>query len=509
MEMNNEELYVFNPAYILKNDKNRVLISNRAGSKFNPVLDNSITNSFVNFIHPLHAILFAFFNGERKIGEIITEVSGLFEISEADAADKIKPFIENKKELTVLFNDIPISFPKNLIIKKQDSMEVYDYDFNEFNIPAKDLDLYTARLNYPLDAILMINNKCYTDCVYCYADRRKSTNCQIPLERIKEIIREAKSIGMRQIDVNGGEFFLYNKWEELISELISNDFQPYLSTKIPISEDTIIKYKDAGADYIQVSLDSVIDHELGKVLNVEKGYSVKIMETIKNLDKHGLKININTIITRHNSDIRNFKKLLEFLLSLKNINKISVGAAGYSIYKGLTPYLDYRADVDDLEKINEFLDQMKKTLDNKVTLTFGSYYNKKELFKDKELKKDTFPKRALCTGNLENFHILPDGKVCICEELYWHPEFIIGDLMKQSIMEVWNSKEALDLFNLSKERIKESSACKSCDEFFPCRKVPGVCWKEIIYAYGEKNWDFPDPRCPKAPEPINEYYIVN
>ncbi len=41
-----------------------------------------------------------------------------------------------------------------------------------------------------------------------------------------------------------------------------------------------------------------------------------------------------------------------------------------------------------------------------------------------------------CSANFYAFVILRDGKVTICEELYLHPKFIIGDLKKQSIMEV-------------------------------------------------------------------------
>ncbi len=95
----------------------------------------------------------------------------------------------------------------------------------------------------------------------------------------------------------------------------------------------------------------------------------------------------------------------------------------------------------------------------------------------------------------------------ICEELYWHPAFIIGDLTKQSIMETWNSKRALELYNISKDMVKEESPCKTCDEFDHCRKYKGVCWKEILYAYGYENWDYPDSKCHIARTPFREYYL--
>ena len=44
--------------------------------------------------------------------------------------------------------------------------------------------------------------------------------------------------------------------------------------------------------------------------------------------------------------------------------------------------------------------------------------------------------------------VLPDGKVSACEQLYWHPQFIIGDLKQQYIEEIWNSPKACELYNL-------------------------------------------------------------
>lgn len=29
------------------------------------------------------------------------------------------------------------------------------------------------------------------------------------------------------------------------------------------------------------------------------------------------------------------------------------------------------------------------------------------------------------------------------------------------------------------------------------------CWAEILKAYGDENWDYPDPRCIKAPKMKN------
>ena len=103
--------------------------------------------------------------------------------------------------------------------------------------------------------------------------------------------------------------------------------------------------------------------------------------------------------------------------------------------------------------------------------------------------------------------MLPDGKVTICEELYWHHSFILGDLSKESILDVWNSQKAKELQFLSTEKISADSACKQCEVFDNCHLYRGVCWKIILMAYGNEKWDFPDPRCQFAPKPKNIIYV--
>lgn len=105
----------------------------------------------------------------------------------------------------------------------------------------------------------------------------------------------------------------------------------------------------------------------------------------------------------------------------------------------------------------------------------------------------------MCSGNLNALYILPDGKVTICEELYWHPHFIIGDLKKQTLKEIWNSQKAKDIFYLKQSSIPSDSPCSSCQDFFECRKYKHICWRDTILAYGADKWYYPDISCPKAP----------
>lgn len=311
---------------------------------------------------------------------------------------------------------------------------------------------------------------------------------------------------MRSFDITGGELFLYKHWEELLARLLDNGFNPYISTKCPIEPKTIKRLKELGIKRIQVSIDSIIKDELMKILNVNEDYSDRLIATIKNLDENGFEIYTNTQLTSINTD--HVGTLIDFLLNSENIKRINIGAAGFSLYKDENNFRRYQATLEDIKRIESYVNELKEKYQDKVSINFSGYVEKAKILNaDKEEKKKNFQERSSCSGNFYALFILPDGKVTICEELYWHPAFIIGDLKKQSIMETWNSTRALELYNISKDMVKEESSCKTCDEFDQCHKYKGVCWKEILYAYGYENWDYPDPKCPRAQKPFREYYL--
>jgi radical SAM protein with 4Fe4S-binding SPASM domain len=170
--------------------------------------------------------------------------------------------------------------------------------------------------------------------------------------------------------------------------------------------------------------------------------------------------------------------------------------------KGESDFINYRSSKSQLKRIYDYLDGLKlecPILYRSLITTNEQSKNKNKLF---------FQNRVLCTANHSHLFILPDGKVTICEQLYWNPRFIVGDLTKQSISDVWNSNEAKNLYYLTQDRISKESHCSICNMFQKCREeLGGVCWKETIAAYGDEKWDYPDPNCPFSPTVTNQVFI--
>ena len=495
-----QEIYILNPGYGIRQDKKRAIIFRRS---IDPVQDKEITD-ILALIHPVYAIILSFFDGKSKLNKVIEELAGFLKLEKTNVYKLIFPLLENDDKLNFQYDGNHFHLPQKILIKKCDKKIVEKYDIRQFFIPKKDLDFKSWRLFYPLDIIFMVNTVCLTNCIYCYADRRKIMNCQIPFERLRELIQEAKKIGMRSFDLTGGEVFLYPEWEKLLKELVSNGFTPYISTKIPIGTDIIEKLKEIGIKSIQISIDSIVKDELIRILRVKDDYYEKLLKTLENLSNSGIEIYTNTQVTNINKG--SIESLIQYLRKLKTIKRVAVGMAGFSLYNDIN-YFNFRSDIESVNRIESFINSLKNNPENEIEYNFPGYLSPDKYYGNEMDKQKKFNERARCSGNFYALIILPNGQVTICEELYYNPAFIIGDLNKNSIEEVWNSEKALRLYKLSKDSIKPESACKSCNQFDECHQFKGVCWKEILYAYGDENWDYPDPRCPKAPEPHRIFYL--
>jgi radical SAM protein with 4Fe4S-binding SPASM domain len=196
--------------------------------------------------------------------------------------------------------------------------------------------------------------------------------------------------------------------------------------------------------------------------------------------------------------------LIDFANSLKNIKAYTWTPFCYTPCKTVEHFNNHKPSLEQVINIKDMLEEMQSHTHYTVQIddnavTDGAECANEELFK----------RNSICSGNMDTMAILPDGKITICEELYWDKNFIIGDLMTQTIEEIWNSERATSLWYIKQDIFPDNSACKKCESFETCRSGGKVCWKKVIAAYGRENWLHPDIICPKAPKPLKKIFYDN
>ncbi len=499
-----EGQYVLNSFYKLKADKKRILIYPR---ELDAPAEEGVSY-FQGFVHPILAILLGLFDGKKRLNKVVEEFAYLTGLKEDFITRLVSSLVENQTEIKIDFNGRSFYFPKNTLIGAENLKDTTRYQPGDFLIHNSQLDFDSRRLYDPLDAQLMLNNRCASRCIYCYVDKRKPFSCRIPFTRIVELIREAKEIGMRSFHPAGGELFSYPYWRELLKALLENNIYPYITTKYPLKEERIKELKDIGIKRIYFSLDTVNRSEMCRLLRVNENYYHRVLKTLKYLNDNNFDIYIQSQVTSINQD--SMGDLLNYLSTFENIKVIKVRATTFSLYSqgNKNDYRWLRPDLEKLDRVKEMVLRWGEKKRGKVHFFFHDFPGRKKYINPSTREKQVlFENRPQCSGNFDSFFILPDGQVTICEGMYWNPHFIIGNVMRQSIREVWNSEKALSLYHFSRDSVREQSGCKTCKDFDRCHQGAGVCWKQVVYAYGEENWDYPDPRCPRAPRPLHELWI--
>lgn len=493
------DVYIFNPYYSLRNDRKRAILCNTPSFKI-PL--NIAEDEIILFIHPVFAVVFSLFDGEKTLKDVLNEMSSILDSPFEECFKFISPFIKNSSRVGIEYDNICFEFPINILLENTGGcFSVRRLKYQDYFI-EEELDLVTPRLfEAPTTISLLVNTVCATDCIYCYVDRRIKNNCQIPIERLKELIREAKQLNIINFDISGTEIFMYKHWEELIKELIDNGYYPYLSTKLPISEEAIIKLKNIGIKHLQLSIDT-LDPKEAKIVNKTKNddYLTKMFNTLKHLEKHKIIVAINAVITKYNSSFSSVKALLNKLNEFTNIEVFTVNPAERSLGCSDKDFDNFKNSTEELESLENYINIIRN--DYNFRISFSGYTSKSEFIADVEIKRKKHEQRSMCSANISQVCILSDGQVTICEELYWNKKFIIGNVLENSIEEIWKSERAIRLSKQNPCDFSDESICKTCPQFEDCRNVLGVCWSDVLAAYGEKHWDYPSPYCPYAPLPI-------
>lgn len=494
--------FIFNPDYALRTEENYMLLYSKSSrfQYFNGD-DNVITK-----IHPLHAVILSQFDGcsfEKGLEKI---AKNLFVEKKSSQYEKIKKFvcscINNNHQYSLKDPSANYIFPRNLLIDFEENNNMsklketpnFYYDFIS---KGKTLDL-NKRPKFPIDIVIMPTTNCGTNCIYCYANRSKKMNATISTERYKEIILEAKKMNARMVDVIGGDIFAYPKWYELLSILKECGYHKecLLSTKIPLNEDAIKKLHSTGIERLQLSIDSLLPDSIKSILRVSnaESYIEKMKNTLNLLRKYAIKVSVHTILTAQGATKKDLISVYNKLKTFNNIYEWRIDVAFSSMFSDV-PYSDYKVGNNDIKRISEVVNSLSKKeknirIVNEIDEVNVSLSKKRDVF--------LYEKAISCPANVFSCFILPDGKVTICEQFYWKKEYIIGDITKQSLYEIWNSKKALDLYYRKTTQVQKTSPCYDCSDKEECSNRKLICWVDVVKTYGYENWDYPDPRCPNA-----------
>ena len=473
-----EELYgALHPGLRLRPDVDRSILITRPS----PITNRSY---ICRRTPPGEAVLLALFDGQRRVNEVIDLWAALTDRERSLAATEVQSLLEfyttGERANEDLFALTPDPQP-----------EAIRYDPADFVMDATRTNLSERRLRVPYNVYYLPTLYCPQDCVYCYAKiRHDHDETRISLDRMRDIIDELAALGVECLQLSGGDALARPGIFGLLEKVYDVGMVADIPTKIGIGPGKARRLRDIGVETVQFSLDCVDPKTLNFMVGVED-YHKQAFRALHNLREAGLRVRLNTVMTPHNAALA--EDLLRFAGEMGNIFRVQFSAYGRSLFRHRDTLFAEEADI---AKVEAAVARVAPDYPHMDIAVGGGAMPPAE---DPETRQLEWTRRAFCTANRDAFVILPDGRVTVCEELYDHPAFIIGDLKHQSVMEMWNSDAARGLLHPDRDSVPDGP-CASCDYFEECSANRGRCWRDVLKSYGWNKPHYPDPRCPRAPQ---------
>lgn len=477
-----------NPQYRIRNDKNCSFIV-----RISEVIDPRV-QPWLYDIHEIPPILggiFSEFNGTLELSSSLKSISSKYGITESILTRFIQQLIDNESVKRLQWEGKTLFFPP-YFLTKSNSSEITGFTSCDF-VPTDQFII--RRPSSPINLNVMITTRCKTDCLYCYADRNRKDD--LDTSSILRLLQDARNIGVINLTLTGGDVIAHSRWRDIIELAYKSGYRPFISTKVPLTEDDVLFLKALGVNQVQFSLDSCKQEVIYKLIKRGKSYLADVLSMFTYSSTYDLKMSIRTVLTKFNHSSEHLSMMLEILSSYPCVSSWTITPAFYSEYRD--NFESYSLSTEELLVSENFLKiasskfPIYSLISNRISTLSGVGNDTKEAF---------LQCNKICSANSYSASILSNGVVTICEMLYHNPTFIIGNIRTSSLDLIWNSPRALEIYNgdIYPSSTQSKSPCSQCEAREVCKgsNKKKVCYVDICKNYPENLLDYPDPMCPLA-----------
>lgn len=462
----NNQIYKLNPANTLtiKGRKCHLILNK-------PYCNNSKNDMERYRIPYTAALIINNLDGTNTVGEIALKLAQLF-------GEKDQNYFESKVyELISMFAKAFLLLSE----KETDVNGVYSDKYILQNVAIYDKsEFIIRRMPFPRQILLRVTNLCGRNCTYCYqrSYENEMDREYLSFERLSVLFHEAEQNGTQKLILTGGEPFHRKDIFDLIKLAADKSLKVYVSTKLPLDEKKLGRLKNDGLSELQFSVDTNDDLILEKLIG-DGGHFISYKNSIRKALDLNLNVVVKAVITSLN--IRTIPEYLRelIMLGVKHIKLSYYEMNCKSNDRQLQP------EAESIRRLDSYMREIIQSAE--INIEYDFFRDK--MLEDKEYRDQH---RKKCLALKDTIYIREDGKVLFCEMLMDYPDFIVGDLRNQSILDVWNSDEAL-LYMIPDKAKFRNSRCGVCDDFYTCFEKK--CFMRTYAEYQDKF--MPDPWCNK------------
>ncbi len=306
-----------------------------------------------------------------------------------------------------------------------------------------------VRVN-PFAVFLEITRNCNLKCKMCEIWRQRiDPKNELTKEEIFTLIKDAKDLGVKLINIDGGEAFLRPDIFEIINEIKRNGMKVYINSNGTLCTDSFIKkIVNSGLDSITFSLDGK-DAKTHDFIRGVPGVFDKVTGMIRKLTsmKNAPKVAVLMTISKYNIDQAMDTINLCVGMNVESVRLAPVHRSYPFDTSSKNTYDEQMLDENDIPKLKKIIKYVKL-----MSKKHGVYIDS-DPFLDGITKylQGNVPKHV-CFANTTYIQITSNGSIKPC--LF---EGVVGNIKEQSLKEIVRSQRSRKY-----SRKIQNMYCKKC-----------------------------------------------
>ncbi len=163
---------------------------------------------------------------------------------------------------------------------------------------------------------LQYNYACNMTCRHCsikaLQDQKNGTRRKMTPDAVRELARQADELGLARFEINGGEPFVNEDYDEIVKAIDPQKFYINSVTNGWLLNDKRAKHlKELGVDRIQVSVDNLNPEEHDHFRR-RKGAHARALQAVEASRKAGLAVFVSTVVTKQRLYSAEFMEFIKY-----------------------------------------------------------------------------------------------------------------------------------------------------------------------------------------------------
>ena len=396
-----------------------------------------------------------------------------------------------------------------------------------FGLMMKGVEKYGVRIPFtpagPFEVVWNFTYKCNLKCKHCYENAGGRKHAELSTEeakRVLDILSKIAGIGLPALSFSGGEPLARKDFFELASYAKKRiGYLSIASNGTLITKDNAKRIKDAGVDYVEISVDGATPKIHDDFRGIPGAFE-RTMKGVKNCIEEGLDTCIATVL--HKENIVELEKIIGLAKQLgvrfMHFNYIPTGRAKAYVELDLTPderlhvletigkeiiklYLQAKEEELKHGKSNIKVDRFFSTCPQYASVTkelsqkHGERFMVEAHYAAKKGVENAANFLGGCGAGRLYCCLEPNGDIKPCVFFPTNKKTVLGNILRDSFEEIWDNhpllwdlriRENLEDYIVNGQKV----GCGKCPDKYIC----GGC-RARAYSYFNGNVNAPDIGC--------------